>query len=59
LWPLVNQPLANQAFETLDEVEELVTRALPQVAIAAAVDSRVNILPLVAEGGTSSLIMVI
>jgi len=26
LWPLVNQPLANQAFETLDEVEELVAQ---------------------------------
>ncbi len=26
LWPLVNEPLANQAFETLDEVEELVAQ---------------------------------
>ena len=59
LWPLVNEPLANQAFETLDEVEQLVASALPQVAIAAAVDSRVNVLPLVAEGGKSSLIMAI
>lgn len=57
LWPLVNEPLANQAFETLDEVEELVARALPQVAIATAIDSRVNVLPLVAEDGRSSLIM--
>ena len=24
LWPLVNEPLANEAFETLAEVEELV-----------------------------------
>ena len=24
LWPLVNEPLANQAFETIAEVEELV-----------------------------------
>lgn len=24
LWPLVDEPLANQAFETLDEAEELV-----------------------------------
>lgn len=24
LWPLVNEPLANQVFETIDEVEKLV-----------------------------------
>jgi transposase len=26
LWPLVNEPLANQAFETIAEVEELVVQ---------------------------------
>ena len=26
LWPLVNEPLANEAFKTIDEVEELVAQ---------------------------------
>ena len=26
LWPLVNEPLANEAFQTIDEVEELVVQ---------------------------------
>lgn len=42
LWSLVDQPLANQAFETLDEAEELVHSALSPVAPATAVDSRIN-----------------
>ena len=48
LWPLVNEPLANEAFETLVEVEELVYSALSSVAQTAAVDSRVDLLSLVA-----------
>lgn len=49
LWPLVNEPLANQAFETQGRGRGVGLSALSQVAPTAAVDSRINILPLVAS----------
>jgi len=48
LWPLVDEPLANIAFETIAEVEELVEQRCRRLAIATAVDSRFDLLSLVA-----------
>lgn len=48
---------ANQAFPTLAEVEELVAKKVLSVTQTAAVDSRVNFLPLVARGRGCSLVM--
>lgn len=35
LWPLTNEPIVNQSFETLDELEEVLWRALPSLAIGS------------------------
>lgn len=48
LWPLVNEPLVNQAFETIVQVEELVIQRCRRLRGSAAIDSRVNLLSLVA-----------
>ncbi len=42
LWPLVNEPLANQAYTTLDEVEELVYQRCRRLTFSTGVNTKLQ-----------------
>lgn len=47
LWTLVDEPIANQYFETLDDLEEVLFHRCQSLLQSAGVDSRVNWFSLV------------